>query len=85
MKVRTLATAPAETDAAAANGEALHLLDGILGVGLANELDEAAVLAHRDLDLQRDVSDSSQIADMEDSRSECHRTEQRRCARYPQR
>ena len=66
MRVQTLATAPTETDTTAANGETLHLLDGVLSIGLANELDEAAVLAHRDLDLQRDVSDSSQIADMEE-------------------
>jgi hypothetical protein len=56
MLAPTLTATPAEANFATSNGEALHLLDGTFGVRLAYELDEAAVLAYRDLDLLSGVS-----------------------------
>ena len=48
---RTLATPPAQSDPAPADGEALHLFDGAFGIRFPHKLHETAVLAHRDLDL----------------------------------
>ena len=51
-----LAATPAKADTTAADREALHALDRPLGVLLANELDEAAALAGRDLGV-RDLAE----------------------------
>lgn len=49
----TLATTPAQSNPAASDREALHLLDSALRIGLSDELNETAMLAHRDLDLRQ--------------------------------
>jgi len=46
-----LGAAPGEPDARVADGIALHLIDSHLGSVAMNELDEAAALARRDLDI----------------------------------
>ena len=47
----TLAASPTQPNSAASDGKALHLFDCPLSIRLADELDEAAVLPSRNLDL----------------------------------
>lgn len=47
-----LRSTPAKTHAGVANGVALHLIDGHLGGVAVDELDEAAALAGRNLDVR---------------------------------
>jgi hypothetical protein len=64
----TLRTTPAQPDPTTSYGEALHPLNGSLGVNLSNELDEATAFTGRDLDLKmNDIDSLASVAGREGS------------------